>query len=86
MPIFRDKKRSYVPVWNWIQRFGSYQIYNKKKRISVFLIDKLSFRLEIVIIGYGSVLNEYIVLCLKFTYQKRKRETYLLLMKNSLGL
>ncbi|MGZ5501421.1 MAG: hypothetical protein ACXWEW_09770, partial [Nitrososphaeraceae archaeon] len=27
--IFRDKKRSYVSVWNWIQRFGSSQIYKR---------------------------------------------------------
>jgi hypothetical protein len=32
--IFRDEnKRSYVSVWNWIQRFGSCQIY---KRIRVY--------------------------------------------------
>ena len=37
--IFRDKKRSYVSVWNWIQRFGSYNIY-KRKRISAFIIDE----------------------------------------------
>jgi len=37
--IFRDKKRSYVSVWNWIQRFGSCQIY-KRKRISAFIIDE----------------------------------------------
>ena len=38
--IFRDEKRSYVSVWNWIQRFGSSQIYNKHKRVSAFLIDE----------------------------------------------
>ena|SRR5574339_741182 len=37
--IFRDEKRSYVSVWNWIQRFGSSQIY-KRKRISAFIIDE----------------------------------------------
>ena len=38
--IFRDKKRrSYVSVWNWIQRFGSCQIY-KRKRVSAFIIDE----------------------------------------------
>jgi putative transposase len=37
--IFRDEKRSYVSVWNWIQRFGDYQIY-KRKRISAFIIDE----------------------------------------------
>jgi putative transposase len=37
--IFREEKRSYVSVWNWIQRFGSSQIY-KRKRISTFIIDE----------------------------------------------
>ena len=37
--IFKDKKRSYVSVWNWIQRFGSCQIY-KRKRVTVFIIDE----------------------------------------------
>ena len=37
--IFRDKKRSYVSVWKWIQRFGSCQIY-KRKRVSAFIIDE----------------------------------------------
>jgi hypothetical protein len=36
--IFRDKKRSYVSVWNWIQRFAEYPIYNKRKRVSAFII------------------------------------------------
>ena len=37
--IFKDDKRSYVSVWNWIQRFGSCQIY-KRKRVSAFIIDE----------------------------------------------
>ena len=37
--IFRDEKRSYVSVWNWIQRFSSSQIY-KRKRVSAFIIDE----------------------------------------------
>ena len=37
--IFKDQKRSHVSVWNWIQRFGSYQIY-KRKRVSAFIIDE----------------------------------------------
>ena len=38
--IFRDEnKRSYMSVWNWIQRFGEYPIY-KRKRISAFIIDE----------------------------------------------
>ncbi len=37
--IFKDKKRSYVSIWNWIQRFGSCQIY-KRKRVSAFILDE----------------------------------------------
>ncbi len=37
--IFRDEKRSHVAVWEWIQRFGSLQIY-KRKRVSAFIIDE----------------------------------------------
>ena len=37
--IFRDKKRSYVSVWNWIQRFAEYPIY-KSKRVTAFIIDE----------------------------------------------
>src|ERR671919_2876038 len=37
--IFRDKKRSYVSVWNWIQKFAEYPIY-KRKRVSAFIIDE----------------------------------------------
>ncbi len=37
--IFKDEKRSYVSIWNWIQRFGSCNIY-KRKRITAFIIDE----------------------------------------------
>src|SRR5574342_177191 len=37
--LFKDEKRSYVSVWNWIQRFGSCQIY-KRKRVTAFIIDE----------------------------------------------
>ena len=37
---FKEQKRSYVAVWDWIQRFGSCQIYNKHRRISAFIIDE----------------------------------------------
>ena len=38
--IFKDdKRRSYVFVWNWIQRFDSCNIY-KRKRVSAFIIDE----------------------------------------------
>ncbi|MGD1838544.1 MAG: hypothetical protein ACPKPY_10875 [Nitrososphaeraceae archaeon] len=36
---FHDNKRSYVSVWNWIQRFGSSHIY-KRKRVSAFIVDE----------------------------------------------
>jgi putative transposase len=36
--IFKDE-RSFVSIWNWIQRFGSSQIY-KRKRTSAFIIDE----------------------------------------------
>ena len=38
--IFQNEKRSHVSVWNWIQRFGSFQIYNKHRRITAFIIDE----------------------------------------------
>jgi len=37
--IFRDDKRSFVSVWNWIQRFGFCQIY-KRKRVTAFIVDE----------------------------------------------
>ena len=38
--IFRDvNMRSYVSVWNWIQRFAEYPNY-KRKRMSAFIIDE----------------------------------------------
>ena len=37
--IFKDKKRSYVSVWNWIQRLVCTQIY-KRKKVSAFIIDE----------------------------------------------
>jgi hypothetical protein len=69
--IFKDQKRSHIAVWDWIQRFGSYHIY-KRKRISAFVIDETLFELEIVIIGYGFVLNQFIVQCLEFIFQKKE--------------
>jgi len=42
--IFKDEKRSYVSVWNWIQRFGSLQIY-KRKRVSAFIIDETGIQI-----------------------------------------
>ena len=38
--IFREEnQRSYVSVWNWIQRLAEYPIY-KRKRVSAFIIDE----------------------------------------------
>ena len=37
--LLEMKIRSYVSVWNWIQRFGFLRIY-KRKRISAFIIDE----------------------------------------------
>ena len=39
LDIFDDEKRSHIAIWNWIQRFGSSQIY-KRKRVSAFIIDE----------------------------------------------
>ena len=39
LTIFKDEKRSYVSVWNWIQRYSEYPIY-KRKRVSAFIIDE----------------------------------------------
>ena len=38
--IFQNEKRSHVSVWNWIQRFGSFQIYDKHRRITAFIVDE----------------------------------------------
>jgi putative transposase len=32
-------KKSHIAVWNWIQRFGFFQIC-KRKRVSAFIIDE----------------------------------------------
>ncbi|HJU58598.1 MAG TPA: DDE-type integrase/transposase/recombinase, partial [Nitrososphaeraceae archaeon] len=39
LELFKDQKRSHIAVWNWIQRFGSLQIY-RRKRVSAFIIDE----------------------------------------------
>ena len=44
---------------------------------------KLLFKLVVNISGYGSVLNQYIVRCLEFTFQRRE---ICLLLKDSLDL
>jgi putative transposase len=42
---FKDQQRSHVAVLDWIQRFGSYQIYNKRKRVSAFIIDETNIQI-----------------------------------------
>ena len=37
---FQDNKRSYVSVWNWIQRFDSSNQIYRRKRVYVFIIDE----------------------------------------------
>ena len=37
---FKGQNRSHVAVWEWIQRFGSLQSYNKNRRISAFIINE----------------------------------------------
>ena len=39
LTIFKDEKRRYISIWNWIQRFDSCQFY-RRKRISAFIIDE----------------------------------------------
>jgi hypothetical protein len=75
LDIFDEEKRSHIAIWNWIQRFGSCHIYNKRKRVSAFIIEmKLSSKLEIIIIGYGFVLNQFINhQCLALIYFRRKK-------------
>ena len=58
--IFRDKKRSYVSIWNWIQRFGSSQIY-KRKRVSAFIIDE-----TIIQIGWK---HYYLWICIESVHR-----------------
>jgi len=36
---FKDQSRSYVAIWEWIQRFGSLQIF-RRKRVTTFVIDE----------------------------------------------
>ena len=42
---FKNENRSYVSAWNWIQRFGSLQIY-KRKRVSAFIIDETVIEID----------------------------------------
>ena len=51
--------RSHVSVWNWIQRFGSAQIYNKHRRISVFIVDETMIQIGSENCWLWVVLNQY---------------------------
>ena len=53
LDIFDDEKRSHIAIWNWIQRFGSSQIY-KRKRISAFIVaETIIIQIGIITFGYG---------------------------------
>ena len=67
---FRDQKISHVSVWNWIQRFGSWQIY-KRKRVSAFIIDETIIQLVANISGYGYILNKFTNQCLEYISEER---------------
>jgi hypothetical protein len=45
----------------------------QEERIPVFIIDETVFRLEIISIGYGFVLNQYTVLYLEYTSHRIKK-------------
>ena len=78
LDIFDDEKRSHIAIWNWIQRFGSCQIYNKRKRVSSFIIDE-------TIIQIGNNNNHYrLWICIELVhksvlgiYISHKKETCL---------
>ena len=54
LDIFDGQKRSHITRENSRQRFGSCNTYNKRKRISAFIIKmKLLFRMVVYIIGDG---------------------------------
>ena len=40
LELFKAQKRSRVAIWDWIQRFGSSQIYDNRKRVSAFITDE----------------------------------------------
>jgi len=55
LTIFKDEKRSYVSVWNWIQRFAEYPIYKRKKSICLSNRWNKHPGLAVSIFGYGFV-------------------------------
>ena len=82
--IFKDDKRSYISVWDWIQRFGSCDNY-ERKRVSALIIDETVIQVISqhfwlwICIETISIHDQ----CLESTLQKK--ETCLLL-KSSLDL
>ena len=79
--IFKDEnKRSYVSVWNWIQRFGSCQVY-KRKLVSAFIIDEIVIQNGNQHFWLWICIELYTVLCLESTFQRRE---ICLLLKDSL--
>ena len=81
--IFKDEnKRSYVSVWNWIQRFGSCQVY-KRKLLSAFIIDEIVIQNGNQHFWLWICIELYTVLCLESTFQRRE---ICLLLKDSLDL
>ena len=78
LDIFDDEKRSHIAIWNWIQRrFGSSQIYNKRKRRSAFII------IDETIIQIGSQHFCWLWICIEpidksvlGIYISEERETY----------
>ena len=81
--IFKDdKRRSYVSVWNWIQRFDSCNIY-KRKRVSAFIIDETVIQVGSQHFWLWFCIEPILVLCLESTFQRRE---ICLLLKNSLDL
>jgi putative transposase len=78
--IFKDDKRSYVSVWNWIQRFGSCNIY-KCRRVSAFIIDETVIQVGSQHFWLWIFIEPIENLCLESTFQKRE---ICLWLKNSL--
>ncbi|MDR4511264.1 MAG: hypothetical protein MRJ93_06105 [Nitrososphaeraceae archaeon] len=70
MIIFKDEKRSHVSVWNWIQRFGSCQIY-KRKRVTAFIIDETIIQIGHKHFWLWSCIEPVQILCLESISQDR---------------
>ena len=63
---FKDEKRSYVSIWNWIQRVGSFHIYNKHRRVSAFNIDETIIQIgnrqfELIFSSISLCCNEFVL-------------------------